>query len=201
MKRENLSGQTFNGWTVLEKAPSRKGDTYWACRCICGRENPVSTKGLKRNLSRSCGCAFGRERHGASNTREYAIFRHIIDRCTNPKNKDWNLYGGRGIKVEWETFSNFIEDIGMRPSELHSIDRIDSNGPYSRENCRWATAKEQARNISTNRMVSAQGKTLCIAEWAEVTGLSPCTIWQRINTLGWTNDEAVTLPLRTRLRR
>lgn len=200
MRRDDLSDQTFTSWTVLAKAPPRKKETYWLCRCVCGKELPIATKSLKRGLSRSCGCAT-KEMHGESSSDEYTLWRRILHRCNSPSFKDWHLYGGKGIKVEWTSFSDFLRDMGRRPSKLYSIDRIDSNGPYSKENCQWATAKQQARNICTNRMITAKGKTLCLSEWAEATGLSRNTIEKRIDNLGWTTEEAVSLPLWSRPHR
>lgn len=198
MRRRNLLGQTFNHWTALEKAPSKTGETYWCCRCKCGRKFTISTKSLLRGTSRSCGCAIGRERHGASYSIEYALWRRLFHRCTNPKNQDWHLYGGRGIKVDdsWSTFAKFFKDMGPRPSPQHSLDRYpDQSGPYSKDNCRWATAKEQARNMRANRLLTIKGETFCLAEWAERSGISRQVIEKRIDLLGWSLEEAVFRPV------
>lgn len=194
MLKLDLSGQTFTNWLVLAPASPKKKETYWLCRCSCGKEISVASKALRRGMSKSCGCAT-KEMHGRSNTVEYAIFRSMIMRCRNPNFKDWHLYGGKGIKVEWETFDEFHRDMGDRPSSSHSIDRKNGNGPYSKENCRWATAQEQARNMSTNRLITADGVTHCLATWADITGLSRNCIEKRIDLLGWSVDEALTTPV------
>lgn len=199
MRRQDLSGKTFNHWTVLTKAPtSKSGDTTWYCRCICGLEKMVFTKALQRNLSKSCGCQSGRELHGETNSAECRTWSRIWNRCTNPTHQDWHLYGGRGIKVceRWEKFSNFLSDMGRRPSPRHSIDRYpDQNGPYSPENCRWATAQQQARNIRVNRMIEFKGETKCLMEWADTVGISRECIEKRIDTLGWSVEDALSVPV------
>jgi hypothetical protein len=118
------------------------------------------------------------------------------DRCGNPNSAAWDRYGGRGIAVcaRWQGengFANFLADMGARPSAKHSIDRIDNDGPYSRENCRWATAKEQANNKRTNRWLTHSGETLTITGWSERLGMSRPTIWGRLEA-GWSIDAALT---------
>lgn len=200
MRRQDLTGMKFNHWTVLRTAPSgTSGDTKWMCVCICGDEKAVFTKALQRGMSKSCGCQSGREFHNGSNTAEYATWRRIIQRCTNPNNEDWHLYGGRGIIVDprWSTFAAFLSDMGGRPSPQHSIDRYpDQDGPYSPDNCRWATAQMQARNMRANRMIEYNEETMCLSAWADRTGLSRNCIEKRIDVLGWSIEDALTRPLR-----
>ena len=117
-------------------------------------------------------------------------------RCLNPRNKRWNRYGGRGIKVcqRWlDSYENFLEDMGRRPSSKYSLDRRDNDGPYSPENCRWATLSEQARNRVNTHMLSYLGETLSEAEWADRTGIKLSTISSRIMQ-GWPVELALTLP-------
>ena len=202
MRRQDLAGLTFHEWTVLTAAPSSpSGDTAWLCRCSCGKEKAVFTKALQRAMSKSCGCQSGRTFHGGSNTAEYRTWHRIWHRCTNPNNPDWMLYGGRGIRVDrrWAEFPAFLADMGTRPSALHSLDRHpDQDGPYSPENCRWATPKMQARNMRVNRMISHSGETLCLSAWAERTGISRECIEKRIDNLGWSIEDALTRPVRGR---
>lgn len=196
MRRIDLSNSVFGDWTVLSAAPSNNGETYWFCRCACGKEIKVGTKNLTTGRSVSCGCRT-KEFHGASDTVEYAIWRKMLNRCNSPTTQDWALYGGRGITVEWTSFSQFVADMGPRPSPLHSIDRFpDQNGPYSKANCRWATAQEQARNTRVNRLITAFGETLCLAAWAERTGISRNCIEKRLDLLNWTVEDALTRPVR-----
>lgn len=197
MRKLDLSGQTFTNWLVLAPALPKKNETYWLCRCSCGKQVDVAGKALRRGMSKSCGCAT-KEMHGESDSVEYAIFRKMLHRCNNPANKDWHLYGGKGVRVEWISFGDFLRDMGRRPSSRHSIDRKNSNGPYSKDNCRWATSQEQARNTSVNRLITADGITHCLAEWADITGLSRNCIEKRIDLLGWTISDALLIPLRGR---
>jgi hypothetical protein len=117
-------------------------------------------------------------------------------RCYQPKCKEFRLYGARGITVceRWKGyhgFENFCADMGERPSGT-SLDRIDNDGQYSPENCRWATQRQQARNSRKNRLLTLGDRTACIAEWAEITGISQYTIRQRVAKLGWSDERALT---------
>ena len=120
----------------------------------------------------------------------------MIDRCGRPSHRFFHHYGGRGISVcdRWKTYDNFLADMGRRPSDKHSLDRIDNNGNYEPNNCRWATSVTQLRNRRANRMITFNGRTMCIAEWSEETGLSSAAITQRIDGLGWSIENALTIP-------
>jgi len=128
----------------------------------------------------------------------------MIDRCTKPEKSTYRFYGGRGIKVcdRWrESYENFIEDVGPRPSPEHSLDRIDNSGDYCPENVRWATKKEQARNKRNNRMIEYRGEQKALAEWAEIAGIAPQALTRRLGR-GWSMEDAMSKPLRiTRLSR
>jgi hypothetical protein len=116
----------------------------------------------------------------------------MIDRCENPNNKRWDRYGGRGIKVcrRWRiNFQTFLADVGHRPSNKHSIERRDNDGNYSPANCYWATQKEQARNTCRNRQVLLNGRTMCLSEAAELSGVNISTAKGRL-IRGMSDDEA-----------
>lgn len=120
----------------------------------------------------------------------------MLARCENPKHPDFHSYGGRGIKVcdRWrESFASFCEDMGTPPTPKHSLDRIDTDGHYEPSNCRWATTKDQARNTRRNRLLTFQGDTMCVVEWAERTGIRAGIINQRL-ALGWTTERALSEP-------
>lgn len=132
---------------------------------------------------------------------EYRIWANIVQRCTNPKRREYHRYGGRGITLcqEWrKSFATFLAHIGERPSKKHSIDRINNNKGYEPGNVRWATSKEQSRNQEKTLLITAKGKTLCLTEWAHETGIPLVTIHSRIRKLGWSGEKAVTVPQRGR---
>ncbi|MEX0779226.1 MAG: hypothetical protein WD037_05805 [Balneolales bacterium] len=152
----DLTGKRFGEWIVVNKGMCNKyGNIYWNVKCDCGTERSVQSHALRSGNSKSCGCS-GRKsqadkikKHGRTKTTEYNIWNGMIRRCTNPKNKDYNRYGGRGIKVctRWRnSFELFYSDMGDRPSLNHSIDRIDNNGNYELSNCKWSTWEEQNKN-------------------------------------------------------
>jgi hypothetical protein len=165
------------------------------CRCDCGGEVVVGLGRLRNGGTRSCGCLVGQGgvTHGATGTPEYRTWLGIRARCSDASNHN---YGGRGIRVcaRWqESFEAFLEDMGRRPSDEHSIDRIETNGNYEPGNCRWATAQEQSRNMRVNVMVTHNGETLCVAEWAERYGISCSMLNSRLRA-GWDFEKAVSSP-------
>ena len=131
---------------------------------------------------------------------EYKAWLSMHDRCNNPKSNGYHNYGGRGITVDpiWESFDQFLADMGPRPSSLYSLDRIDVNGNYAPGNCRWATAKEQANNRQHHNVVTAFGKTQTIQAWADEYGMTRGCLFGRITTLGWPPEKALTEPVRVR---
>jgi hypothetical protein len=135
-------------------------------------------------------------RHGESRhdtpTAEYGVWLDMRKRCRNQSHRSFKYYGGKGIKVceRWQTYENFLADMGRRPSPKHSIERRDSNGDYEPNNCRWATKSEQMRNTSYNRMLTLDGVTLCVVEWAERLGISVNTIRKRVYA-GYTDAQAL----------
>lgn len=140
-------------------------------------------------------------KHGKYGTRVYGAWAGMAQRCTNPNNKYFRLYGGRGIKVceRWAlSLEAFLADMGEPPSPQHTLDRIDSNGDYEPGNCRWATAREQARNRTTNRYITYRGQTRLLIEWCEILGQNVARVRARLG-LGWDEERALTAPLRHRL--
>lgn len=136
-------------------------------------------------------------KHGYSSTRLGKIWVGMIRRCHNPEEPSYARYGGRGITVcdRWrESVASFVEDMGEPPSLKHSLDRIDNDGPYSPENCRWATMREQMRNTSRKVVVTYRGETKLLAEWVDELGLVYTRVHGRIFYLGWPVEQAFEAP-------
>ena len=138
-------------------------------------------------------------RHGLSGTPEYKAWRAMKDRCFNPNTKYYSNWGGRGIAVcdRWKnSFQNFFLDMGSRPTAKHSLDRIDNDGNYSVENCRWATKAEQQNNQRSNRLITIDDVTLTIAQWTKEMGFDKTVIKNRLK-IGWSEFAAVMTPVRS----
>lgn len=202
----DLTGQRFGRLVALKQvARGPDGRIRWLCRCDCGTERITMAKSLRQRATRSCGCLL-RERtverctiHGhsaRSRTRTYRSWREAKTRCFNPKAARFKLYGGRGITMceEWKNdFTVFLRDMGFRP-EGTSLDRFpDQDGNYEPGNCRWATPKEQQRNLPKNIFLTLSGETLCVAAWAERLGISYSTIYWRIEHK-WTPEQILSAP-------
>jgi hypothetical protein len=130
-----------------------------------------------------------------SRTRAYTIWCSMMGRCRNPNNDAYANYGGRGISVcqRWSLFEDFYADMG-EPADSQSIDRIDNDGDYSPQNCRWASRTEQNRNRRNVRLLTVDGETASMAEWADRSGIDLRTIWLRLKK-GWSDDAAVKTPV------
>lgn len=204
---KSLAGQKFGRLTVLRYAGiTPDHHARWECVCDCPAKGIkiVTTGKLRRGHVRSCGCLERESRglhwktHGMSRTPEHWCWFSMKQRCLNPKADNYADYGGRGIKVcdRWiASFEAFYEDMGKKPSPKHSIDRKDVNGPYDKENCRWATKKEQSRNRRNTRPIPFGDESLTIAEWAERIGCDGQVISKRLQS-GWSVERALTTPLR-----
>ncbi len=192
-------GDVFGRWTLLRELPPEKG-TYrrqWRCQCTCGTTRNVDEMNLRKSLSRSCGCLIPdvprKGYDGRSLTPEYKIWRDMKRRCYTPTTRGYANYGGRGITIceEWRTsFHVFLRDMGPRPSAKHSIERTDNDGPYSPDNCRWATKQEQSRNTRRNIPLTLNGRTLLLCEWADELGLTSQTLTKRLSR-GWPVHEVL----------
>ena len=165
-----------NCYEVARRGPSWSGPAGF-CQCGCGQQTqPAKQTHKSRGYIKGQPVRFipGHViKHGQTRTAEYEAWEHIVQRCTNPKCKVWKDYGGRGITVcaEWrDNFEAFLAHVGKRPSPKHSIDRIDNDGNYEPGNMRWATMTQQHRNFRRNHLITINGETKCMQEWAEVLG-------------------------------
>lgn len=130
--------------------------------------------------------------HGMRHTTTYRSWSEMRQRCHNPNNDKYKWYGARGISVcaRWrDSFENFYEDMGARPDGM-TLDRIETNGNYEKDNCRWATKQTQMNNMRSNRVVSVDGRELTMTEASRIWHVPVGTIWRRLQ-LGWATDDAV----------
>lgn len=164
--------------------------SQWLCHCDCGNAVVVLTSNLVKGNSTSCGCS--RKKHGMSGTKVHGAWRQMLQRCENPNDSAYQNYGGRGIKVSdaWHDFAVFYADMG-NPPRGGTLDRIDNDGPYSKENCQWSSWREQHSNKRTNRMISAFGKTQTLTQWSEELGIPVTTIRNRLDRAGLSAEHAL----------
>ena len=205
----DMIGQRFGRLVVISKAEKPVGSNrrrnYWLCQCDCGKQKVVASDKLLNGDTKSCGCLKielakkklenykdGRTTHGLSATRLYNIYNKMKNRCYKTDDPKYYRYGARGITVceEWlASFRSFYDwAIANGYSDELTIDRIDNDGNYCPENCRWATSLEQQNNRSTNRLVSYEGEMVTIAEAARRANIPLNTLWWRTSQ-GWSNEK------------
>lgn len=197
----DLSGKKFGKLTVVQLAPSRGNNRrHWVCRCECGKIAVCGTTNLTRGNSTSCGCS--RIKHGMSKTALHHRWRTMLDRCSNPNATQYKDYGGRGLSVckEWHDFAKFFADMG-HPPRGGTIERKDNDGIYCKDNCYWATRREQARNKRTNKIIEYEGRSQTVTDWAIEKGISPRTLFNRLFRAKMTVKDALTAPLYAQQRK
>jgi len=173
--------------------------TFLCAECFCEfvSSRPAQTRyRLKKQGKVFCSKNCASYKHGGfkNKTSEYKSWAGMKARCNNPNQTGYERYGGRGITYDasWENFETFLEDMGFKPNSKMELDRINNDGNYCKENCRWATKKEQTRNRGGKRPTRSytfDGKTMCIADWAKEVGISPQSMQKRLNN-GWPLEEA-----------
>jgi hypothetical protein len=200
----NLSNKRFGELKVLRLGSIKKTNKgrnlyHYVCECSCGNIKEILGWNISSGKSKSCGCTDGflPEEHRMTKSREYRVWSKMKNRCLNPNNKRFKDYGGRGITVcvEWRhSFKTFYKDMGNRP-ENKTLDRIDNNKGYSKENCRWATNKEQSSNMRSNHFLEYNGETKTVSEWARLYGFKEGVLSSRIYR-GWSIERAITQPVK-----
>jgi len=198
---------TVTGEAAKYHAPGGQVQRQVECKCDCGNVVTVRTASLRSGLTASCGC-LQREKaavngrnsatHGMNGTPTFRAWMSMKQRCLNTNHEFYRHYGGRGITFceRWQSFENFLADMGERPSSNHTLDRYPNNdGNYEPGNVRWATWFQQNSNRRNTILLTMNGETMCVAEWSRKTGIHTDTIRWRI-TRGWTVEDALTTPAR-----
>lgn len=214
-RKINLIGQQFDRLTVIKCAgKNRSGNYQWLCQCKCGKKVVISSYSLRIGKTRSCGCyrtdlllqrTAKRKIPGITEngkqTKIYCIYDSMKQRCYNPNHHAYKNYGGRGIKVcdRWlepngQGFLNFRRDMGERSPGM-TLDRIDNNGNYCPENCKWSNWVEQNQNTSHNNWITIDNITQCMAAWCRKQKLPRSTVENRIKR-GWNIKEALEITTR-----
>ncbi len=201
----DITGLRFTRWTVVRQVASdADGNSQWECVCDCGATKVVLGRSLRRGKSKSCGCL---QRSGVTHGHNcggkpsltYTSWIQMRQRCNNERNKDFPHWGGVGIKVcdRWQTFENFLEDMGQRPSREYSIDRWPNGaGDYEPGNARWATIRQQQNNQKSNRRFMFRGQSVTLSELVRLTGISRSVLKHRLIRHGWPIERAVATPVR-----
>lgn len=208
-KMIDLTGQNFGRLIAIKSMGKNKCGNYkWLCKCECGNEKIIQGARLRNGQTQSCGCLWiekitkHEHRKDKQTSKTYQSWKHMIQRCTNFNDKEYKNYGGRGIVVDeqWMKFENFLKDMGESSIEKYMIDRIDNNKGYYKENCRWVTSRQSARNRRSNHLITHNGKIQCLKDWSEETGISEQVIIWRLNN-SWSIKKTLTTPVRYQLKR
>lgn len=198
-KHHDLKGKKFGRWTALVYV----GNSQWLCQCDCGTVKNVDTYSLRSAGTKSCGCIKKKydKQLKCWDIREYRIWSGMRGRCYGHHHSNIN-YKQRGIKIcdRWDKFENFIEDMGAAPTNKHTLERMNNNGNYTPENCKWATRKQQNRNHRRNRRITFKGETKILVEWSETLGINYNTLTKRLNS-GWPIEKALTEEIEKRPRK
>lgn len=209
MKRLNLINQKFGRLLVIKLHSIKNRATQWLCKCECGKKTIVSVGDLRSGHTKSCGCLHqeiinhGRAhfKHGMEGTIFYSKWAGMKRRCLNKNDKKYFRYGGRGIIVcdKWLKFNNFRDDMYQSYLEHFkqygkntSIDRINNNGNYEPNNCKWSTQKEQTNNMRKNIFITYMGTTLTMKQWSEKLNICNTTLWNRLNKSHWSIKKSLT---------
>jgi hypothetical protein len=204
----DLTGKKIGRWLVLKRVNNHKGRVAFLCRCECGTEREVLSQFLLNGQSKSCGC-LNREKasermkernqtHGLSKTRLYTIWKNIHSRCLNKNNPVYKHYGGRGITLcdEWRDYKNFYQwSMSNGYKDDLTIDRIDVNGNYEPNNCRWADDYTQHNNTRKNVYVVYKGQRKTASQWSRELKISKCRLYRQLKN-GKTLEEIINTPVR-----
>ena len=216
-------GDQFGRLIVTEQVEQRpNGHIFWLCSFSCGSTSIVYDYALKIGHTQSCGCwqkerasqtkmqhGMSRRKKGEHDTPEYRAWCKMKQRCLNPNNSEYARYGGRGITICQEfldSFETWYAEIGPRPDPEYSLGRINNERGYEKGNIRWETKEQQDNNRRSNHLLTYEGKTQTIVQWAKESdiqerGISVWALYSRRNQLGYTDEEALTIPAHRRRER
>jgi len=207
----DLKGKSFGHLQVVAFAGFRLRDSgsksyYWLCRCDCGSESHIDGCCLRRGSATDCGCRRGdwSITHGMAESQEYQVWLAMKQRCLNPNSPCYDSYGDRGITIcdRWrESFQAFFDDMGLRPFDAATIERVDNDGNYEPANCRWATRSEQNENTRQTRLLEFRGMSMSLGKWVRYTGISRKVLRRRLDIHGWSVARALSTPPKCRPRR
>lgn len=212
---KNEVGNKYGRLTVIERVENNKFNfAQGLCVCECGKYTKVPGNSLRSGNTKSCGCLNDEIRrntcrtrsttHGMTHTRLYQIWNNMKQRIKNEKNPRYTYYGGRGIKLckEWERFEDFRDwAFNNGYNDELTIDRINNDGDYSPQNCRWTTQYTQSNNKRTNVFIEYKGKRQTIAQWAVELNINVPTLWMRLYHYKWTVEKSLTCPVAKRRRK
>lgn len=204
---KDFTTQTYGRLTTIGPPfmihDGRQNRRYQKCECSCGKIKQYRVSSLQTGDTQSCGCLMREvtsrcnSKHRLCGTTEYKAWASMLGRCLCRTHKAFHHYGGRGITIcdRWKDFSNFLADMGPKPTLKHSLDRIDNSGNYCPENCRWATWSEQANNKRSCRMVTIDGVTDTLKNWCRYYDIRYNSVQARLR-LGWDIVTALTKPIK-----
>jgi hypothetical protein len=199
-------GQLIGSLILVKRTEVRKKCSYAIFRCSCGKEFETQIRSVKNGRTSSCGCQKGvlvakaNTIHGhageGKRSPEYRTWQSMWRRVTDPTHQNYERYKQLGVTIceEWKSFEKFLEDMGLKPDAARTLERVENNNGYYKENCRWATKKEQQRNKRNTTFVEYKGVKKSIPEWAELSGLTLATVYGRFVKQGWSIENTLTTP-------
>jgi len=201
MRRSNIPPGTIFGRLTVVRFSHMDRQSIYECRCQCAATTYTAHHRLTSGNTKSCGCLRDEGnagKHRMSKSAEYKVWQGMMKRCHGPNDSNREWYAARGIVVvdRWHKFVNFFADMGKRPTPQHTVERKDNNGPYSPDNCKWATRYEQVRNTRSNRFLELDGRKMIATDWAKESVVGLRTFWQRLYA-GWDLREALTAPAKS----
>lgn len=206
---ENVKPRFISVKNTFLKRERYSRKTFATCVCRCGKIFTTRLESINKGVTSSCGC-YQKQiiktivfKHGYCTRLKrdptYRSWASMKNRCLDPNSPSYRYYGGRGIKIckSWNNFKNFLSDMGLRPNNNLSIERIDNNKGYRKDNCRWATSKDQSRNRRSNKWIEYNGETLILTDWAKRLGAKSYVLTHRIKK-GWPIEKVILTPIRKR---